>query len=349
MDELERTVKRIAVELGFQRVGIVPAGPPPHADFLRTWLDRGYAGQMRYLHKHVEIRRDPTLLLPGARSVICLAMNYHQPRPEPAGATRDARGQIACYAWGRDYHVVVRRRLDVLVDRLAEETDEAFEARPFVDTAPVLERSLAAAAGLGWIGKNTLLIAPKLGSFLFLAGVVTTLPLRPDKPIADRCGRCRRCIDACPTGAIVEPYVVDAAKCLSYLTIEHRQAIPTEFRSAMGDRVLGCDVCQRVCPHNRRAPATTESEFRTCPSAEVSLAESLTLSRNRYLAVTRGKATRRAKQHMLQRNAAIALGNVGGREHLSELRAMAQSNDPVLAEHAQWAVEQINDRTGRTP
>ncbi|MBN1343363.1 MAG: tRNA epoxyqueuosine(34) reductase QueG [Phycisphaerae bacterium] len=339
-------VKRLATEVGFDRVGIAPVAAPPHADFLRQWLGRGYAGRMTYLHRHVELRLDPRRLLPGVQSIICVAMNYHRPEPlRPESGRDNPSGTIASYAWGPDYHELIRNRLDTLLARLGEALDEPFDARPFVDTAPVLERSLASAAGLGWIGKNTCLIAPKLGSFVFLAGAATTLPLEIDPPVPDRCGRCRRCLDACPTGALVEPYVLDASRCISYLTIELRDAIPPDLRPAVGDRVFGCDVCQRVCPHNRKAPGASEPVLQagdSCP--EVPLPELLNWSRPRYLEATRHRATRRAKLAMFRRNAAVALANIGGPQHLDLLRAAAHDEDPLLAEHAQWAIRHIQAR-----
>ena len=349
MTTAERTslVRRISAEVGFDRVGVAPPGPPPHAEFLRTWLARGSAGRMAYMHRHLSIRLDPRQLLPGARSVICVAANHHQRPPKPTSVDPNAaRGDLTQYAWGQDYHVVVRERLDALLERLRREAGEAFDARPFVDTAPVLERPLAAAAGLGWIGKNTLLIVPRLGSFVYLGGIVTTLALDPDDAVPDRCGRCTRCMDACPTGALVEPYVMDARRCISYLTIELRGTVPIELRSAMGDRVFGCDVCQRVCPHNRRAPVTTDPKLQARPPApSIPLRELLSWSRDTYLQATRGRASRRAKLGMLRRNAAIALGNVGGPDDVPALRAIESDDDAVLAEHARWAVAEIQKRS----
>lgn len=339
-----RLIKDLAREAGFDRVGITAAKPPPHAHAFRRWLEPGYAAQMSYLHRHVDVRVDPRMLLPGARSVICLAVNYHHRSTEAERGETSGRptGRIARYARGLDYHRVLRRRLDDLIARLRVGVDESFEARPFVDTAPVLERDLAAAAGVGWIGKNTMLITPGLGSYTYLAGLATTLDLQPDEPTPDRCGRCRRCIDACPTGAIIEPYVVDARRCLSYLTIEHRDAIPEPFRTAIGDRVFGCDACQAACPHNRRAPSTNDPVWTPADeSAAPNLIDLVNCSRDAYLALTRGRATRRAKQWMLRRNAALALGNVGSVEHADALRVAARDDDPLVAEHAAWALERL--------
>ncbi len=342
-------LKRLALEAGFDGAGVAPAWPPPHAAAFRRWLERGFAAQMGFLSRHVDVRLDPRRLLPGARSVACLAVTYHGRWDEtkPAGSTAKPVGRVARYARGLDYHRVLRRRLDDLAARLRDDIDASFEVRPFVDTAPILERDLAAAAGLGWIGKNSMLIVPRLGSYTYLAGLVTTLELDPDAPLPDRCGRCRRCIDACPTGAIVEPYVVDARRCLSYLTIEHRDAIPEEFRPALGDRVFGCDACQAVCPHNRRAPVTDDADWQaTGDAATPDLAGMVNGSREAYLALTRGRATRRAKHWMLRRNAAVALGNVGSADHADVLRLATADDDPNVAEHAAWALERIRHRPG---
>ena len=346
-DDRTQRIKRIAADLGFDRVGIAPADPPPHADFLDTWLERGYAGQMRYLHRYRELRLEPQRLLPDARNVICVAMNYHQPDPaESAGDSDEPHGRFARYAWGSDYHVLIRQRLDALVERLRESIDEAFDVRPFVDTAPVLERPLAAAAGLGWIGKNTMLIVPRMGSFVFLGGVVTTLALERDEPVPDRCGRCRRCIDACPTGALSRPYVMDASRCLSYLTIELRDAIPAEFRHALGDCIFGCDACQRACPHNRRAPEAAEPDLRVrFPAPRIPLLTVLGWSPDEYAQATRGRAIGRATLSMLRRNALVALGNLGDRRHRSVLQAIAAQGDPEAAEHAGWALARIASKS----
>jgi len=345
-DDRTQRAKRIAANLGFDRVGIAPPGPPPHADFLDTWLARGFAGQMRYLHRYRDLRLDPRRLLPGARSVICVAMNYHQPDPpESDGASEEPHGRFARYAWGGDYHVLIRQRLDALVERLREAIDETFDVRPFVDTAPVLERPLAATAGLGWIGKNTMLIVPRMGSFVFLGGVVTTLELDTDEPVPDRCGRCRRCIEACPTGALATPYVMDASRCLSYLTIELRDAIPAEFRDALDGRIFGCDACQRACPHNRRAPETTEPGLRVrFPAPRVPLLTVLGWSPEAYAQATGGRAVGRATLSMLRRNAVIALGNLGDRRHQPILEAIVAQGDSELADHARWALRCIASR-----
>lgn len=272
---------------------------------------------MGYLHQHVAERCDASVLVPGARTVIVVALNYHQPAPDivaesPVDTDNAARGRVAMYAWGDDYHRVIKRKLFAMVDAMREVIDEPFEAKACVDTVPLLEREYAMRAGIGWIGKNTLVLDAKLGSYFFLGEIVTTLALPFDAPAADHCGRCTRCLDACPTDAFPAPYELDASRCISYLTIEHRgEDIPEEFHADMRDWVFGCDVCQQVCPHNRAAPTTREPRFapRT-PGPTPKLDDLLTWSDADYAEALRGSAIKRAKPDMLRRNARIAQANI---------------------------------------
>ncbi len=251
---LTDSVKALALDLGFDLVTTGPATPPPHGPALRRWLEAGHAGTMGYLERRVEERLDPARVLPGARSVLCVALNYYQGEaPDPSWRP------VARYAWGRDYHDVIGPRLERLAAHLAEAAGA--RSRGYVDTGPVLERDLAARAGLGWIGKNTMLLHPRLGSWFFIGVLLTTAELAHDEPLADRCGTCRACLDACPTGAFVAPYVLDARRCMSYLTIEHRGDIPHDARAGMAGWQFGCDICQDVCPWNRKAPTTREAAF----------------------------------------------------------------------------------------
>lgn len=307
--EKSRWIKNLAAQVGFHRAGIAPANPVGRAEHYRCWLAEGRAGRMDYLHRHVETRLDPRRLLPGARSVIVVAHSYSQPWPE---RTKDGspRGRVAMYAWGRDYHRVVRKKLHALVDQMRKGLDEPFEARVCVDTAPLLEREWAASAGIGWIGKNTLVLDTALGSYFFLGAVVTTLELEPDAPITDHCGRCTRCLEACPTGALDRPYEMDASKCISYLTIEHREDVPEALQPLIGDWVYGCDLCQQVCPHNQRVLTTSEADYAVRPPAPYpSLTELMHWRPDDYDKALCGSAMRRATLPMLQRNARIALAN----------------------------------------
>lgn len=303
-------VRRIAVGIGFDRVGIARAGPVARSDYLRTWLDRGRGASMLYLHRYFQQRADPRKLLPDARSIIVAALNYHQPAPERPDD--EPRGRVARYAWGDDYHGVVRDRLAALIEALRLAIGEPFDARACVDTAPVLEREWAAVAGVGWIGKNTMVLHQDLGSYFFLGEIITTLELAPDAPATDRCGSCTRCLEACPTGALPAPYEMDASRCISYLTIELREDIPQGLRPAIDDWIFGCDTCQEVCPYNRGAPTSQAFPIRP-PGPYPLLADVLSWAPRDYRTTLRGSATKRAKLPMLQRNAAIALANIGRR------------------------------------
>lgn len=303
-----RRIKDVARDLGFCRVGVTPAQPIKRSGYIRSWLDAGRAGTMAYLRRNQAIRTDPHELMEGARSVIVLALNYHQ---QPPSEKRDdrSRGRVAMYAWGGDYHEVVKDRLRSLVDRMRVAFDDSFEARTCVDTVPILERELAERAGIGWIGKNTMVLHQDVGSYFFLGEIVTTLELAYDEPITNRCGSCTRCLEACPTDAFPAPYEMDASRCISYLTIEHRGDIGEEFHARMGDWVYGCDVCQQVCPFNSEAPLTELFDIRP-PGPTPVLEELVDWTQEEYLRILKGSAMTRAKPGMLRRNAAIALANV---------------------------------------
>ncbi|MCG3131312.1 MAG: Epoxyqueuosine reductase [Phycisphaerae bacterium] len=275
---------------------------------------------MTYLHRHFEKRTDPAALLPGARSVVMTGLSYHRREtggtdvePDPRPGPGSVEGRVAMYAWGEDYHVVIRRKLAPLAEALLRE-GRAESAEPAVkicvDTAPLLEREFAAAAGLGWIGKNTLVLNPALGSTFFLGAIVTTLDIAPDAPMPDHCGTCRRCLDACPTDAFPEPYRMNAARCISYLTIERRETISAEFQAAIGDRLFGCDDCQDVCPFNRDVPQTAEPAFAPGPHApRLDAQELLTWDEATSRSKLAGTAVTRANLDMLRRNAGIVLRN----------------------------------------
>jgi epoxyqueuosine reductase len=304
---LARAVKRKASDLGFDLVGVAPADPTRHRAYLRQWLDSGKAGTMDYLARRFEERADPRAYLPGAASVVCVARNYHvplEPAPEPG-----RRGRVARYALGDDYHELIKPRLYDLADWIREQVPGS-RTRCGVDTAPVLERELAARAGVGWVGKNTCVIHPRLGSWLLLGEVLTTIPLPADEPVTDHCGSCTRCLDACPTGAITEPYRLDASRCISYLTIEHRGDIPAEFHGPIGDWLYGCDVCQDVCPHNHRVESTADPAFAprhtsgTLDAGAVAAWED-----DDYRRALKGSAMRRVKLPQLKRNAEVVLAN----------------------------------------
>ncbi|HEV8640471.1 MAG TPA: tRNA epoxyqueuosine(34) reductase QueG [Methylomirabilota bacterium] len=333
---LTQAVTARARELGFDRVAVGPAAPPEHAAAFDRWLDAGHAGTMDYLARTRAERVDPSRLLPGARSIVAVALNYN---PAPGSATDDWR-PVARYARGRDYHDVIRPRLRALAAFIDEAAGPGIRSRVAVDTSAVLERDLAAQAGLGWIGKNTNLLSPELGSYFFIGIVLTTATLDAEARQPDRCGACTACLDACPTRAFVAPYVLDASRCISYLTIEHRGDIAPELAPAVGDWVFGCDVCQEVCPWNRKAPPTREPAL--AASAPLGPLEALlALDDDAFRARFRGSAISRAKRRGLVRNAAVALGNRRASEARPALRRLLDDDDPVARRAAAWALERI--------
>jgi epoxyqueuosine reductase len=353
VEERERAerVRAAARELGFDAVGIAPAEPPPHADFLREWLARGYAGEMAWLARRAEEREDPRRVLAGAQSIVAVAVVYGDESPSGDENREGAVGKVARYAGGADYHDVLGKRLRALA-RAVEALAPGTRTRSYVDTGPVLERPVAARAGLGWIGKNTLLIHPRLGSYLFLGVVLTDLALAPDLPEPDHCGSCRACLDACPTGAFPAPYVLDATRCLSYTTIELRGAIPEPLREPQADWVFGCDVCQEVCPWNTRARRSVpedgaglrgELAVREAWRAPA-LAALLEQDASAWAEAARGTALRRAKRRGWLRNALVAAGNSHDPTLAPALRRHAEGDDALLAEHARWALARLGER-----
>lgn len=331
------------------------------------WLSRGYAGEMRYLSD--ERRLNSQLALPGARSSIVVALNYNAAYPYSMNSRcremdESPRGWISRYAWGEDYHDVIMNKQEALVAEMRAKFVEPFVARSYVDTGPILERVAAKYAGLGWLAKNTCLINQQLGSWLFLGVIITTLALEPTlaagtAPPPDLCGSCTRCLDVCPTQAFPEPYVLDARRCISYLTIELRGSIPEQLRAAMGDAVIGCDICQDVCPWNRKAPITNLPAFapRSFDASDNGGSEALfkpglqwlaSLSQDQFSAIFHKSAARRAKWRGIVRNACVALGNSGlsgdsnqWRQAVALLEKLRASGDSLISEHAQWALDRL--------
>ena len=340
-------VKAHALELGFDTCGVAPVGPFPELLFLDEWLRRGYAGTMAYLGRSRAKRREVRAADPDARSVVVTATLYNTNRPYDVDVQDPGLARFSRYAWGDDYHVVVRQRLDALVEWMRSVERTPFEARTYVDTGPVQERVYAQYAGLGWIGKNTCLIDPELGSWLFLGCVICSLPLEADAPGVDQCGECTTCLSACPTGAIVEPWVLDATRCISYLTIELRSEIPAELRPAMGTRVYGCDICQHVCPWNQRAGVSAAPEWQPRDAVDAPRLEALWRMTDRALeAVLRGSAMERAGVVRLRRNLAIAIGNTAGALPSGLLDDLDDPDrpslaDPVVRPHIEWARERL--------
>jgi epoxyqueuosine reductase len=327
--------QQLARECGFELSGAAAPDPLPDAQEYLDWAARGLAGDMRYLTDHrAGIRADPRLLLPSVRSILSVGKLYNTPH-EPQAISR--------YAWGRDYHDVMRRDLKILVERIQSEAGP-FDYKICVDTAPLLERSYAREAGLGWIGKNTCLINQEMGSWFFLGEILASLEIERGSPPPDRCGTCTRCIDACPTEAIVPGlsgrYELDARLCISYFTIELRGAIPEESRAGVGGLIFGCDICQDVCPWNGRAPYTVEAAFE--PRHETEPLEKLAaLSRDEFESRFDGSPVRRARYSGFLRNVVVAMGNNAKPEHREALERLAQSDDSLVSEHARWAIEQV--------
>jgi epoxyqueuosine reductase len=302
-------IKEKARALGFDLCGIAPVDSYPELSFIHEWIERGYAADMAWLPRSADKRADVRLVLPGARSVIVTATLYNTDRPYSSDLPDDV-ARISRYAWGDDYHDVIKRRLDDLLAWMRTTSSVPFDARAYVDTGPVQERVYAQYAGLGWIGKNSCLINAEIGSWLFLGEIITTLDLEPDTQGLEQCGSCTRCLDACPTGALVEPGVLDSNRCISYLTIEARGPLPAEHLEAMGTHVYGCDVCQEVCPYNQPAPASTDPHWQ--PRAGLDLPKLVELAAHDdddLRTLLRRSPMKRPKIDGLRRNLAIALAN----------------------------------------
>ena len=344
-EELKKKLIAYARKLGFDSCRVAACAAPKHASEFRTWLREGAAGEMSYMERGEEKRCDPQKVLPGARSIVVVALNYWQGdriAADTAASTEEGtRGRIARYAWGDDYHEVISQKLDKIDNFLRR---FGGRQKSYVDTGPILERDHAAQAGIGWHGKSTMLIDTRLGTWFFLGEILTTLELPPDPPQRDRCGTCERCIQACPTGAITAPHRLDARRCISYLTIESKGSIPVELRPLIGNRIFGCDDCLDACPWNRFAQASRETAFSARRSTTgMLLRDYLELNDVEFRALFRNSPIKRIKRRGLLRNVCVALGNVGSLADLSALRRAASDPDELIAEHAAWAIERIQN------
>jgi epoxyqueuosine reductase len=366
MSQIAALVKQTAHHAGFELAGIAPVRDLPELNHFPRWIEAGHAGEMKYLEARDQAgqlkRASLRSAAPWARCVIVCAINYNTAHPYSTQVNDPERGWISRYAWSReDYHDAVMRRLRVVEASLRSAVGErdtlaaagrtpALQSLCYVDTGPLVERVYAKYAGVGWIGKNTCILNQKLGSWLFLGVILTSLELEPDLPAPDRCGTCTRCIDACPTDALIAPYQLDSNKCISYLTIEKRGPIPEEMREGMGRHVFGCDICQDVCPWNRKAPATSAAEFQSREGLVNPALDWLAeMSTEEFRETFRGSPIRRAKRTGLRRNAAIAMGNSGNRRFVPALQKLSADEDPVVAETAKWAIEQLSAPTPPKP
>ena len=344
--DINSVVKHAALQAGFDLAGVAPAAGARELQHFPEWIAAGRAGEMKYMEardEHGELKRGSlSRVAPWARSVVVCAINYNTDHPYSTELQHRDRGWISRYAWSReDYHDSVLRRLKQ-VETTLHESSPGIETRSYVDTGPIVERVFARYAGVGWIGKNTCLINQQKGSWLFLGVILTSLELAPDLPAPDRCGTCTRCIEACPTDALLQPYQLDANRCIAYLTIEKRGSIPEELRQGIGLQVFGCDICQDVCPWNRKAPHSSSPEFAprdglVNPALEWLAEMSAEEFRDRF----RGSPIRRTKHSGLRRNVAIAMGNSGSTQFLPVLQRMLNDPEPSVSESASWALKRL--------
>jgi|SRR4051812_11835624 len=348
VSQVEAEIKSAANAAGFDLCGIAPVGANPELAYFPEWIAAGHGGEMRYLQSRTEAgelkRSSLQLAAPWARSVVVCAINYNSDQPNSTECTDKSRGWISRYAWAKqDYHDVLLarlRRVEQSIAGIAEE--ENFRSWCYVDTGPIVERVLAKYAGVGWQGKNTCIINQELGSWLFLGVILTSVALTPDLPTADRCGSCTRCLDACPTDAFVGPYKLDASRCISYLTIEKRGSIPAELRAGMRNHLFGCDICQDVCPWNRKAPVSQAQEFEARPElVNPALSWLAEMSNEDFRATFKGSPVKRTKYSGLRRNVAIAMGNSGDENFIPQLETLSADEDENIAEHARWALEKL--------
>ena len=340
--ELTQRIKEQALALGFDLVGIAPVQSSPELAFFERWIEEGYAGDMHYLLRSLERRRDLQHVLPGAQAVVVCGLNYDTDYPYSTTQHDAERGWIARYAWGSDYHQCMQDKLTQLQAFVAEFLPPEAASKLYVDTGPVVERVYAKYAGLGWFGKNTCLLNTRLGSWLFLGELILPIPLQYDRPTFDHCGTCTRCLDACPTDAFLEPYVLDARRCIAYLTIELKGSIPEALRPHMGNHVFGCDICQDVCPWNRTRHLTTEADLQPRPEqVHPPLEELARLTPAEFKRRFRGTALERSKRRGLLRNVCVAMGNSGNPAFMPLLADLLQDDEELVREHAAWALTQL--------
>jgi len=336
------SIKNKALDLGFDLVGISPIDSFPENQFYKEWLSKGFSGEMKYMERNPEKRADLKHVLPDAKSVISCALNYNTDYPYSIEKMDKTKGWISRYAWGDDYHDTINDKLRILMNYIKEEASREVACKLYVDTGPVLERVYGKYAGIGWVGKNTCLINQEMGSWIFIGEIITSVELDYDNPVPDRCGTCTRCIDACPTGAILEPYVLDSRLCISYLTIELKDKIPLELREGIDNNIYGCDICQDVCPWNKRAQITDRPEFE--PREDLynpDLSYLSQLSVEDFREVFKGSPIKRTKRRGLLRNVVIAMGNSGDKGFIPHIKDCLNDEEPLVRVHAAWALSKI--------
>jgi epoxyqueuosine reductase len=333
---LKAFIKEFAMELGFNAIGFSSVHPIPR-ELMTEWLDRNFQGEMSYLARNLEKRLDPRKVLPNAKSILSVALNYYHPGVLPYAER--TRGVISRYARGTDYHFVLEKKLNELLRRLISLEPEV-EGRLYVDTGPVMEKYWAVESGVGWLGKHTNVLSRSEGSWFFLGEILLTCELEPDEPARDYCGSCTRCIDACPTNAIIEPYLLDARRCISYSTIELKGDIPFGLRRPTGNLIFGCDICQEVCPWNRKAPESGVDDFLE-QEGDYWLRELARLTPEQFNRSFRRNPLKRTKWRGLMRNVAVAMGNSGCDEMIPALLVLLQSEDSMIRRHAAWALQEL--------
>jgi epoxyqueuosine reductase len=343
--DLTQRIKHQALAVGFDLVGVAPVQESPELAFFERWLEAGYAGEMHYLRRSRERRRDLQQVLPAAQSVVVCGLNYDTDYPYSTALSDSDRGWIARYAWGADYHQVIQDKLAQLQAFITPLVPPTASSKLYVDTGPVVERVYAKYAGLGWFGKNTCLLNTQLGSWLLLGEIILTIPLAYDPPALDHCGTCTRCLEACPTQALLEPYVLDAQRCISYLTIELKGAIPEEFRSQTGHHIFGCDICQDVCPWNRKRHFTTDADLQPHPDQVHPHLEDLAhMTQEEFHRRFRGTVLERSKRRGLLRNVCVAMGNSGNPAFIPLLESLLDDTEALVREHAAWALARLRGR-----
>ena len=345
---ITKLIKDKATEIGFDLVGISPVDKFPENQFYKEWLDKGFSGEMSYLERNAEKREDVRNILPGAKSIISCAINYNTDHPYSTELSDNTKGWISRYAWGDDYHDTVKQKLQVLMDYITSVSSEGVLSKIYVDTGPVLERMYGKYAGIGWVGKNTCLINQEIGSWIFVGEIITDIELEYDIPVADRCGTCTRCIDACPTDAIIEPYVLDSRLCISYLTIELKNNIPADLREGVQNNIYGCDICQDVCPWNRKAPNSKLPEFEPREKLYNPNLDSLSnLSPEEFRNLFKASPIKRTKRRGLLRNIMVAIGNSGEEDFIPQIKECLNDDEPLVRAHAVWALWKLKGAESR--